>query len=307
MAVTVSVGGGWGAGAWGAMPWGGGSIVLGALALVDAVAVRENVIRLEFTVPIYFSGILDPFDASDVARHFGIEVVTGTVGLDAEPVRGVRILAASLPTEADGISEEQFGRFLDLSLDRPMTPYPARYTVSVRDIYDVTFTSGIAMSTRSLFAVFKRIEPPQLETTLPSRDIANPQTLLAAEDPLPDSQTGFLGTLRYDDQGDVAFDEGLTSYKKRVFRRLFTKKNGFAHLPGYGVGVPQYGKRLGSPINMSTMAAEAEAQIALEPETEKVRCRPILDRSRPGLARLQIVAKPKTGKPQAFDVPFASS
>lgn len=295
--------GAWGSGPWGVGVWGGGSSG-GVLTLLDITADRENVFRLEFNTGVYFSAILDPDDAAIPSKYL-IAVVAGTVGLDGNTVRPLSIAEVFLPGTSDGVARGDIGRFVDLITDRPMTPHPALYDVTITDIHSYDFLATIASETQRVPAVYKRIEPPQVDTGTPTRDFANPQTLSAALASVPNPTSPFnLGTIVVDDTGDYAFDEGLVNLTKRVLRRLISRKGGFAHLPNYGVGIPDHGKRLAISAVVTDLAAEAETQIALEPEVAKVRVRPITDPNTPGLVRFQVFVKPKTGQPQKFDVPF---
>jgi hypothetical protein len=278
------------------MPWGGGSTA--AIDLLAALAVRENVVRLSFSAPVYYSGLLDSPDASRVDK-FTVAVVAGTVGMDGSAVRAVTVVYSQLPGEIDGLSAAQVGYFLDLVLDRPMTPHPALYLASVAGVFSSDLSDEVSASVQ-VPAVFRKLAVPQADVPRLSRDFANAQAGVIASDGDPLN----LGTLRVDDTGDYAFDEGLTNFRKRAIRRLVTRKGGFAHLPTYGVGVPYEGKRLATSAVLSRLAADAEAQIGLEPEAAAVRVRPVVDPSVPGLVRFPVVIKPKVGKPQAFDVPF---
>lgn len=296
---------GWGGGAFGGMPWGGGGG--GTLFLLSVLPIRENVIRLEFSVPLYFSILLDPPDAS-IPTKYVVTPVSGTIGLDGDPVHPVNVAGVSLPSVVAGILASDVGRFVDITLDRPMSPYPTRYTVTVTNIFSADLVEALDPDPSSLSfdALFKKLEEPQIATTRPSRDLANAQTGNAATSSLPDPEDTLLnlGSLRVDDSGDYAFDEGLVNFKKRIIRRLVTSPGKFAHLPKYGVGIPDYGKRLAVSSVIASLAAQAEAQISLEPETSRVRVRPIVDPNTPGLVRFQIFVRPKSGEPQRFDVPF---
>lgn len=295
--------GSWGSGEWGSGPWGGGSSG-GNINLLAITADRENVFRLEFDTGVYFSRVLDPDDGSILSKY-SIAVVAGTSGNDGNVVRPLLVSEVIVPGVDDGIAPSDVGRFIDIITDRPMTPWPALYDVTLTDIHSADLLASIATATSRVPAVFKRLEVPQLDTAVPSRDIANPQTREAMFDPLPDPNDSLnLGTIVTDDTGDYAFDEGTTNLKKRILRRLVTRKGGFAHLPNYGVGIPDQGKRLALSSVISDLAAQAEAQIALEPEVAKVRVRPIVDPNFPGLVRFQVLVKVRSGEAQKFDVPF---
>ena len=289
----------WGSGGWGNIPWGGGSA--GTLDLVDALAIRENVVRVSFSNPVYFSGLLDAGDASRVEKY-QVLFVPGTIGLDGEQVRPVTVVDAQLAVE-DGLTNPAI---LDLTVDRPMTAYPALYLVTVTDVFSDDLVVSVTGSLQ-VQAVYKLIAAAQLDTTKQSADIANPQTLAAMLDPLPDTtDPQVLGTITYDDSGDYAFDEGVTNLKKRVIRRLVTRKNAYAHLPGYGVGVPDYQKRLATASTQAFLAADAEAQIGQEPDVAKARVTVVADRAFPNLVRFRVAIIPKSGPPTRFDVPFAT-
>ena len=274
---------------------------------MGVTAHRENVFRVEFSVPVYFSTLLDSRDAANPAK-WTIAVVAGSVGMDGNPVRPLLVSEIFLPGPADGVASEDVGRFVDVISDRPMTPHPAAYEVSGVDIWAADLLSTLETIEFQTPAVFKRIEPPQISTPAPTRDIANSQTLTAARSSLPDPTNPLvLGTIQVDDTGDYAFDEGIVNLRKRIIRRLVTAKNAFAHLPGYGVGIPTYGKRLSVSSVVQDLAADAETQIALEPDVSKVRVRPVIDPNTPGLVRFQVIVRPLVGSPQRFDVPFSTT
>lgn len=298
----MTMSGGWGFSPWGAGPWGGGGGG-GAIAQVGAAAHRENVFRVEFSVPVYFSGILDFEDASHPTK-WRIVPVVGSAGLDGDPVRPLLVTQVRLATEEDGVAIGDVGRFIDVLTDRPMTSFPALYTVEHRDIFAADKASSSSTGAQ-VPAVYREITAPTLDMQTPSRDIANAQTFSAAQASLPDPFDPIvLGTIQVDDTGDYAFDEGSVNLRKRVLRRVMTVKNAFAHLPGYGVGLPSYGKKLGTPTVVATIATEAETQIAQEPDVANVRVRTVVDPNVPNLLRVQVLVRPREGKAQRIDVPF---
>lgn len=283
---------------WGGLPWGAGGT---ALRLLTAEAVRENVVRLGFNQAIRFSGVFDPGDAANPERYV-INAVAGTVGLDELPVRDVSPIVAELAAVESG-----GGSFIDVTLDRPMSPYPCRYVATVNQIVSETGTLlEPGFTTLSYFSVFKGLPVIAMDLAVARRDFANPQTFESLLDPLPvTNDPTLLGGYPVDDGGDYAIDEGLTSYKKRVIRRLTTRKGAFAHLPNYGVGVPDRVKRLGGSSYRQALAADAESQIKEEPETLAVSVRAISDPNYPSLLILRVRAKTNTGEEMKKDVPFA--
>jgi len=295
---------GFGSGPWGAIPWGDGGA--GSIQLLAALAVRENVVRLTFDQAIYLSHLLDRFDAS-APSHYVLSPDPTSVGADGTPARAVMAVTADFARDGTGALLGG-DSIIDIVLDRPMTPWPARYLIQVVDLLSADFLNVITTTIIGFDAVYKQLSPPTLEVAVPTRDIANPQTRQALLDPVPDPNDPLnLGTFVVDDTGDLAFDEGLTSLKKRILRRLVTSPGRFAHLPGYGVGIPDHGKRLAQAAVIAQLSASAEAQIALEPEVAKVKVRPVLDVNNPGLVRFRILVRTKTGAAQRLDVPFEAA
>jgi hypothetical protein len=296
---------GWGAGEWGSSPWGGGGP--GALQLVNAVAVAENAVQLEFTRSVYFSQLLDPHDASRPG-FYTITPVPGTVGLDGTLARAVSVAQVDAPA-IPGFFPAQI---LQLTLDRPMTPYAAMYVVALSPLIvssDMLQPLDPTMSSYQYAGVFKSLERPQVKTPTATRDFANPQTLSGAigGGPIADPfNPALLGTLRVDDTGDYSFDQGINAFKKRMLRRLVTLPGGFLHLgDGYGVGVTSFSKRLGLAAVREKLAADAEIQIAREPEVDKVKVTG--KGTQDGLFRLTILVRLRAGgqrRSQRFDVDF---
>lgn len=290
--------GAWGSGGWGSGAWGGA--VGGDIELVAAVAYRENVIRLEFTKPVNLTGLLEDTDASRLDKWL-VTPDTTTTGMNDEAARAV---AVALVTLAADVADEDEGRFVDLTLDRPMTPYPAVYVVEFVQIFARDLGSTIAGDVR-VTATFKALAPPRIDQARPVRDFALPTTISDARASGPDPETALtLGTYQVDDSGDYAFDEGMASLRKRVVRRLITRKGAFAHLPNYGVGIPDYAKRLAIASVLSGLAADAEVQISQEPDVQKVKVSATVDPNIPNLVRFRVVIRPTVGSPVQFDVPF---
>lgn len=296
--------GGFGNGVWGDCPW--GLCAYPPLDLKQALAVAENVIQLTFSRAIYWSLLLDAKDGSIPGKYI-VTPVPGTVGLDGSPVRPVTVAGVSI----DPLSGVGVATVIDVTLDRPMTPYPAEYAVVVSDLWSRDLTQIINPAANGYYVPgsFKQIVPPTLNEIAPTRDFANPQTLSGALDPLPTPNNPLnLGVFSTDDTGDYAFDQGLASYKKRVLRRLFTIPNAFVFLPGYGVGLGAHGKKLARPALLQRLSSTAESQIALEPETERVDVRASADPNHPGLVRFYVNAVVKAvNKPVklAVSVPVA--
>jgi len=288
-------------GPWDFLSW--GATPSGALALDDALALDENVVRLAFGKTVFFSGLLDPRDASDPSKYTVVPVMGG-VGLDGEAVRAVSVVAVELPT-IEELPSNDVGRFVDLVLDRPMSAWPTRYTAAVSNVYSADLLQQLASAARAFDAAFKEVQPPQFNNPRPARDIGNAP---GGGQPVG-IQAGqiALGTFAVGADGDYAFDEGDDGLKKRIVRRLLTIKNRFAHLLGYGVGVTTYGKQLVLASTLARVTADAEAQIRLEPEVAQARVRVVLDEQHPELVRFIVAVRTRDGAATRFDVPVPLS
>jgi len=293
---------GWGSAPWGGFPWGlAGGVTPASVELAEAVAIRENMVQLFFVEELEFTGLLGLNDASD-PTHYAVTPVAGTIGSDGLPARSVGVLLVE--NVADGGIP---GSIVNLTLDRPLSPYPAQYLVTVQNL--VTIPMTVLNPTNANATFFGTQQPaPNLtvQQSLPSRDIAHPDTLEAALDPLPNAQDPtVLGSIPTGSDGDYAFDEGIVNLKKRVFRRLTTTKGRFLHLgASYGVGVQNYLKRLNIPSVRQQIAADAESQISQEPDVQKVKVRVVVSVDVPEQSRFVILIKPVAGKPVRFDAPL---
>jgi hypothetical protein len=294
----VYSGEGFGSEFWGGGPWGGllgagegGGGGGGAFAMLDALAVRENVVRLQFSVPPVLSGVLDAFDGL-VASRYLIAVVNGTFGNDGLPVRPVRVVEVMRGPLATDV---------DLWLDRALSPYPSGYVVTATGLWDVLGEQQTVPFIAAFVGLYRGLVPPSADLAIPSRDFANPQSFAGLIDPLPNTTDARqLGTFPTDETGDVAFDEGMASYKKRVFRRLSTRKGAYLHLPEYGVTFMDHVKQLARPGMIQQLASEAEEQIKQEPETLSCVVK-ILQQGR--LTVYQIVVKTNIGSQLTFHAP----
>lgn len=290
---------GWGSMPWGAGPWGAGGA--SDLELLSALAVRENVVRLTFNVAPKFTKLLDANDASNPDR-FAFAPQASPVGLDGEPARAIRaarVEVASVPGA--------FGSVLDVTIDRPMSPWPCRYLASVNQLvsYDGALL-GVGKTSAIFEAVYRQLRPQSVSTPTPSRDIANPQTYSAQLDTIPlAGDASLLGVIPIDASGDYAFDQGLTQLKKRIVRRLLTPKGSFPALPNYGIGVPTFGKRLGVEGVRQQICADAESQIAQEPDVAGVRVSAVSDPLKPEITIFRIkVRVASSGDSVQYELPF---
>ncbi len=293
---------GWGSGPWGAGQWGAGGAAT-AFGIVEAVAIRENVVRVTFTETPLFDALLTANDASNPER-FSVTPVPGTFGMDelpTRPVRPVRVEVAAVPLS--------FGAVLDVTVDRPFSPSPSQYILAANQLVSVTgnLLDPSAASVQFV-GLYRAMRVQSTTAASPSRDMANPQTYsglvnAGVNDPNLITQ---LGSFPIDATGDYAFDDGIAQIKKRIIRRLITRQGAFPSLPDYGVGIPSYGKQLGSLAVRQKLAAEAQKQISSEPEVAEVAVNAVSDPANPSVTILRIrVRLNGSGGTTQFDVPFA--
>jgi hypothetical protein len=253
---------------------------VGQLCLGLAVAIRENVVRLFFSAAVKYTRWCDRGDASRLGCY-SVAAIGGT-GIDGLPAREVSPAAVDLVPDAGS-------RQIDLTVDRAFSPYGVLYEVTAtRILSESGLMLGVGANSAQFQGLQKGMPSSLVEHSVATGDVANPQTLGALFDPLPEAgrrSDALLGTYRADGTGDLARDVGLTSFKKRIFRRLTTKKGRFGHLPGYGVAIVDGVKMLSRPGVTTALAAEAEEQIRMEPETESVAVR-VLD-GQGGAGRVQ--------------------
>ena len=282
---------GWGNGGWGTEPW--GSPITTVFAVVSVFAQAENVVRVELNYPLYYSGILDGADGSNPARWQLTPAAGSPTGWDGNLPRPIAVVSTAQPN----IAGAQVGTYVDLTLDRPMTPYPSQYVLSVNGLYTAdksqTLTGGVATPFNGVYAA---LQPPSVESSVPGRDFSNPQTLSQATGSTVNNPSqAVLGSFNYSN-GDYALDSRDAGLLKRLNRRTFTKPNGFYFLPGYGIGVAQYGKKLARSSTRAELAAACEAQYGQEPEVANVTVVVVPSPTRPNLMRLQVGIQKKDGK-----------
>jgi hypothetical protein len=76
-------------------------------------------------------------------------------------------------------------------------------------------------------------------------------------------EDGLLG-LKHDSSNDIDIEPAIKSLRKRIKRRVFTQKGGFAWAPTYGVGIK--GKALIRAHELQSMASTITEQILQEPD-----------------------------------------
>lgn len=282
----ATTGEGWGGGEWGKTPWGAGEA---ELALLDAQVIRENCIRLEFSVAPLFDGLLTPHDASNPGR-FAVAAVSG-IALDGESVRPVLPVLVQIASVTAGA-----GRFLDVWVDRPLTGYPAIYRVSANGL--ISQSGGSALSpgaSTTFYGVRAGKPPPTTEHLVASRDLLIAQTIRELEGAhVPGDPQASVGVLAVDSSGDYASGTPLAGYRTRVIRRAASVLDSFSHLPsGYGTRLPSLVKTPFHQAGADAVAAQIRAQVMLEPETISVTVTASITNR--GVATFRILAKGRIG------------
>ena len=283
---------GWGNDHWGQGPW--GSPVQVGLQVVSALAIAENKVRVTLNMPAYWSGILDVADASNPARWLVAPAQGSPVGWDGNPPRNVIVVLVTQPS----VSGTAYGSVLDLTLDRPMTPFPSLYTMTANGLYSADESQQLDTNFASagFGGVYAKLEPRSVESGVHGRDLANPQSMFQAQgSTISNPAQAVLGSFNYA-AGDYAMDSRDAGLLKRLNRRTFTKPDGFVFLPGYGIGVQLYAKRLGRASTRGELAAECEAQYSQEPEVASVSVLAVPDAATPNLVRLRVGVAKKDGK-----------
>lgn len=280
---------GWGGASWGGSAWGDGGVL--AFDVASLFPHRDNVLRLGFTSPPRVNGLLNQDDALQPSKY----VVTASgIGLDEQPARAVAVSYVVVAEDMVGASAE--GSFLDLVLDRPMSPWPCEYEVTYDNVASADGLTILAgqISTPS---TFRYIQQPDLDAVAPNGDLANPQTAADGD--------ATLGSYTADESGDLASDSNPGSLKKRVIRIMVTEKNSFAHLPGFGAGIPQEAKRLLRAGVLQVKAADVEAQVRREPDVldAKVTTR-VVHASGGTIVWFMVAVTPVAGKRRTLAVPF---
>ena len=281
---------GWGLGAYGLTPWGGGGgPPAGGFAIVGADPVNETTVRVALSEQPYSDGVGSVADALDES-HWTVTLVAGGVGLDGQPVRAVSAVLASLVPGTPTC--------VDVTVDRPFSPYPCRYAVSATGLR--AMLSGLPLAPGYTSATFhgllRTVESASRDLAMRNRDVGSPQTPGAAMDPLPDPLGAILGSFNPDATGDYAYDEGLTGYRKRILRRIFCRKRRFIFLPPtWGLGIADNIKRQNTPSGREAIRSDMEAQILAEPDTASCTVTTLLSHLSPNIVRFKIQASTRTG------------
>lgn len=260
---------------------------------IEAIATRENVVRLRFSHVVYFTGLGDRRDGARVALY-AVDAIAGSVGLDDSAVWPVTVVTIE-QTDASG-------KLIDVVVDRSFTPAPAEYKITLGALYSSELLDGggdpTLLSGTTEFAFLgnsRRVDELSPHDPVPRRDFNT--TRIAPESP------DYLGVFGTDSSGDYSTDEGEKSLIKRLNRRTFSRRGAFLHLgDGYGLGVADQLKTLGTSATLALLRTDAEEQYKREPEVEKVKVIVELDTSAPNLLWFRRRIKTRRGAYLRSDV-----
>lgn len=218
----------------------------GPISVVRALAVAGQVVRVVFDdeplhrSPAGGSDALNPSNYSLTVTG-GAAVAPTPVGVDRDPIVGPARGVGNGTAAADE-------RGMDVHVDRPLV-VGVGYQVFVRNVQSMS-GGTLASPYSAIFGGVTRLE----ETKVPARnqdliDLANP---------------AFVGGYVFDDSGDLATDTPEDGLRKRIYRRLTTRRGSFRWMPGYGSTIDL--KETGSLAKISAAQADLTAQVKQEPD-----------------------------------------
>jgi hypothetical protein len=233
------VSGGFGAGPFGAMPFGSG----GGVAIASAMQIARNAISMRISGPVR---AFNPADVSDALYDRGYTLAVYNVPLGAPEPHVPRVVFV------ERVSADTITLYTDSTLDGPGVVYRLIGSPAV-------FGDGDESARSVLFRTFGDSALVRTERARSrSFDLANVQA-----GPGQPGEQQPLGTLVTDADGDYQNDAGLENLKKRVIRRVTTRKGAYVHAPEYGLRVPLKG--LVTPAVLRDLQQQALAQVGQEP------------------------------------------
>lgn len=245
----------------------------GPLAVVRAVAVAGQAVRVVYDEePLHRS----PAGISDALNPSNYTVTVPGANATAPIPMGVDTTMVVGPTYAVGNGSGAAGeRGFDVHVDRQLVA-GVTYRITVRNV--VAAVGGLIGSPNAAnFGGVTRLE----DTRLPARlqdliDFANPPA---------------LGHWVIDDSGDMAPDSPDAGTKKRVMRRITTRRGAFRWMPDYGVGFDL--KAIASVPQLAAMKIDIIRQIKLEPDVAGVDVKITLATS--GLTTISVRVRTRRG------------
>lgn len=223
-----------------------------------------NTVDVEFSDAIRY---LDPADPRDT-MHLEAYTVTG-------PAAPARLVQAVTKVDDETIR---------LWFDGDLVPGEA-YTIAFSGLYSAI---GAALPpTSGSFVAFgpDRVPLPLVKQPAGRFDIRNPQA------PSDAPQNEPLGTVVIDDSGDLGIETGRPYLRKRILRRLSTRKGTMFHEPAYGLELKQGG--LYRPAELRALQLDVEAQV--RQERDVVAARASVRELVPGVVYLSLKVRDNLG------------
>lgn len=226
--------GGFGAGGFGSMPFGSGS----GASVQSADQYTRNSVLVTMS------------DGASIQNRGDVRDALNERGWSSEGYNEAGVIEPIAVT-VEKYSANQVVVYFDAEFAGPGVVYRM---IASTDIVQ----ADVPVSSRS--ALFRTFGAPRAANALTSRsfDIANPQTGGDG----PGSDLVVLGTLALTAEGDYRNDAGIENLRKRVIRRWTTQRGRFAHLPEYGLELPE--KHLVRPGKLRVLQAQAQSQAQAE-------------------------------------------
>lgn len=255
--VTVTIQGSYGSGPYGSMPYGSGMPDPKVTRRIRAITANAVLVPYEGGI-----GNTNPRNPNSPLNPRNWEVA----GVDPQaqvrlPMRVFAIVAGQtipgLPTATDTGFILVFDGILTQGAQYRLAVAPAGVEVTPAEGYVQEFAAVVIRC--------DAIQRDERDDDGSMRDIANPYVSRDALQFPP-----ALGTYQITDSGDLANDDGETSLRKRIIRRVTATVGDFFHLGDYGAGIAPMVKQLQRIDTLNRMAAKVRAQVAKEPEVTQV-------------------------------------
>jgi hypothetical protein len=255
--VTVVVQGSYGSGPYGSMPYGSGMPDPKTTRRIRAITANAVLVPYEGGI-----GNTNPRNPNSPLNPRNWAVA----GVDpqAQVRLPMRVFAVAAGQTIPGLPTATDTGFI-LVFDGILTQ-GAQYRLAVAPAgVEVTPAEGYVQEFAAVVIRCDAIQRDERDDDGSMRDIANPYVSRDALQFPP-----ALGTYQITDSGDLANDDGETSLRKRIIRRVTATVGDFFHLPGYGAGIAPMVKQLQRIDTLNRMAAKVKAQVAKEPEVTQV-------------------------------------
>lgn len=276
---SILPGGGFGAGAFGGMPYGTG--VPNGIVLLSAEVISANEVSVEFAGDLLEVNPCLPSDVTNV-NAWEITII--------EPPNKVAPFVQHVTVDEEN-------NLLSLFFDRELCcnfEYRIRLTNQPEDLEDCVIANFIGPC---VDPAAKQQDNRDDDGFI--RDIANP---FLTKDAVQTGPFLALGTYEITTDGDLGQDSGISSLRKRIYRRAITLAGEFFHLQGYGSDLET--KRLVKPDLLRRYQEKLRVQIEREPEVRAATVRVGQVVNNPDVVAVYIRAQTQSGDPVDLNVPI---